>query len=67
MIHAADGCEINFGKYNIIEEGCRIIAKPAKNREGVPGPGYKLEIGDYNWFEACSDVKAKSIGNVNHF
>jgi len=26
-----------------------------------------LRIGNYNWFEAYSDVKANFIGNVNHF
>lgn len=66
LVYAAPECEIHFGEYNIIEENCRILCKPVKKQDGTAEPKI-LKIGNYNWFEAYSDVKANSIGNVNHF
>ncbi|KAL4505104.1 hypothetical protein ABPG73_021951 [Tetrahymena malaccensis] len=59
----AEGGDIIFGDYNIIEERVSIVNKKSKD----PAKNKNMFIGSYNLFEVGSKVDTSDIGNMNHF
>lgn len=62
----AEGGDIIFGDYNIIEEFVKIINQPRKDKEGnvVKRP---MKIGSYNLFEVGTQINSTDVGDLNEF
>ena len=62
----AEGGDITFGEYNIIEEKVRIINKARKDDAGKI-IRRDMHIGSYNVFEVGAQVDSSDIGDLNEF
>lgn len=62
----AEGGDIVFGDFNIIEEKVKIYNKLKKDELGRPMKK-DMVIGNYNVFEVFSYVESTDIGDLNEF
>ena len=62
----AEGGDIIFGEYCIIEERAKIINRVMKDEKGQP-IRRDMRIGSYNVFEVYSVVESSDIGDLNEF
>ena len=63
----AEGGDIIFGEYNIIEEKVRIINKVRKDEATGKMVKKDMHIGSFNVFEVASQIDSTDIGDLNEF
>jgi len=63
---SAEGGDIVFGEFNIIEERVRIVNRLKKDEKGNPIKR-TMRIGSYNTFEVGSYIDSSDIGDMNEF
>lgn len=62
----AEGGDIIFGDFNIVEEYAKIVNVPRKDQQGN-AVKRTMRIGNYNQFEVNCSVESSEIGDMNEF
>ena len=62
----AEGGDIIFGDYCIIEEKVKIINRARKDEQGRP-VRKDMRIGSFNVFEVGATVESTDVGDLNEF
>jgi len=62
----AQGGDIIFGDYNIIEENVKIVNQKRLDASGNP-VRRAMRIGNYNMFEVGASLDSSDVGDLNEF